>query len=149
MNGPNEKAMNTQSPGSTCGGIQNELPAIDPPGPVLGRIEHDQRPPARAGRLVHANVLLAWKSQIVCEPTRAGGQEFFLEGERELGQFVERVQRTVGVGQRCGGNLRQLLGIERILRQNRLEQLVEPAELVRSEMLGIQSLQSAPLVESR
>ena len=54
MNGPKEKASSAVLGADLCG-VEDELPAIDPPLPVGGRIEDGHLSAARAGCVVVAD----------------------------------------------------------------------------------------------
>ena len=57
-NGPNENASNARSLGVIVGGVEHVLPGFDPPLPIVGRVDDDERPAAGAGGLVAADVAL-------------------------------------------------------------------------------------------
>ncbi len=111
MKGPNENAISARSCGPISAASKHELPGLDPPVPIVERIEHDQRPAASARRAVIADIAVDWKGQVGRVITAAAGLlQFVLERERQLIQLVQRRERQTDVG--------QFLGVKPIVRQD-------------------------------
>ena len=121
-------------------GIQHELPGLDPPVPIVERIEHDQRSAASTRRAVIPDVAIDGIGQV-------GGViasipdflQFVLERERQAIQLIQRGEREFQVG--------QFLGIELIVRQDLGQESIETRQLVRSKFIRCQSLASSTFFE--
>ena len=112
MNGPNENASSDAIAGRDLGRVEHVLPAFDPPAPIVGRIEHDQRPAARAGRLMAAHVAIDGIRAIGGEGLVAGRRlKLFFGRQRQRRQLIEAFQLRRATG--------QLALIERVVRQDR------------------------------
>ena len=112
------------------------LPAVDPPLPILGRVEHHQRPAVRAGRAMQPGVALDGPGAVgghVVPVRRA--EQVGLVGERPRGQLIQRPHRPLDVG--------QLGGVKPILGQNAVEQFVQPPQLVLGKRVRLQRFQRA------
>ena len=125
--------------GGDLGRVEHILPAAEPPLPIVERIEHDERPALRAGSLMKAGVSLQ-------RPGAVGGQivglgrfeQIVFIGEGPVGEFVERFERPADA---C-----QLGGVEAVVRQDGVQQLVQPPQLMPRQIPRVHRLQAAAFV---
>ncbi len=83
--------------GGDFGRVEHVLPGFDPPPPIFGRIEHDERPAAGAGGLVAADVAFDRIRAIGGEGLVAGlGLKFFFGCLRQCGQLIEACPTCAG-----------------------------------------------------
>ena len=140
MNGPNENASSARSLGVTLGRVEHVLPAIDPPLPIVGRVEHDERPAARARRLMAADVAIDRIRAIGGERLVAGCRlQFFLRRLRQRGKLVETFELRGAAG--------QLAPVELVVGQHFGEQAIELLQLQLGERGAIKLGESPALVE--
>ena len=123
--------------GSHIGNIQDELPCIEPPLPVLFGIEHDHRATTCPGCAVDSLVLVHGKREVGSViRIRVPGHQFLLARQRQGGKLLKRFQWQVYP--------RKLLGIKLVSWQDLLEQLVQPGKLQALQLLAAGLLQLSP-----
>jgi hypothetical protein len=106
--------------------IEDRAPALHPPRPIGGGIEHGQRATVRAARLVVPHIGGGTVREVQRPARRRGAlDEFLLERERPLRDGVERLDRG------RVGKPPELRGVERVVGEDVAQQAAEPDELRR------------------
>jgi hypothetical protein len=117
------------------------LPAFDPPGPAVQRVDDGERLSLRTGGLVVLRVLIGRIGRDGAEG-RMGlliGNEIRFRHDRETGEPVP-VERCLHTTQRSG--------VKRVARQNRREQIVQSCELPLADLTERRPLNSGVQVTS-
>ena len=125
------------------GGVEHELPAVDPPPPIVGRVVHRHRPAVRPRRLVVADVAFQ-------RPRAVGGRRRRRTSPSTSSSFV-----VGGNSASCSSDVsgsetpRELAGVELVRRQNLREQLIQSLELHLLERRSIKRLQTPSFLEGQ
>ena len=124
------------------GRVEHELPAVDPPLPIVGRVEHHQRPAVRARRFMTARVRLDRKRPIRRKRLATLRLQLVLRRERQLRQARSRLAS-------CRGQPASLRLIELVRRQHRRQLPIELLQLQPLERTPIQRFEVAALIERK